>query len=72
MPVIGQTVSRYKLFEKIGGGGMGIVNKARDLKLDHTVALRPLSPDLTRDATVKRRFAHEASHMLSLPCYSSL
>lgn len=30
------------------------------------------SPDLTRDAEIKRRFAHEASHILSLPCYSSL
>jgi hypothetical protein len=67
--VIGQTVSHYKLLEKIGGRG---VNKAPDLKLDCTVALKLLLPDLTRDAEVKRRFAHEASHTLSFRCYSSI
>jgi len=58
--MIGKTISHYNITEKLGSGGMGIVYKAQDLKLDRFVALKFLPPHLTTSEDEKQRFIHEA------------
>jgi serine/threonine protein kinase len=55
----GKIISRYKVLEKLGGGGMGIVYKALDLKLDRYVTLKFLLPSFRLDDETKQRFIHE-------------
>jgi len=58
--LIGREISHYRITGQLGAGGMGVIYRALDLRLDRTVALKFLPPELTRDRQAKARFVHEA------------
>ncbi len=64
--MIGETLSHYRIEEKLGEGGMGVVYRATDLKLDRSVALKVLSAQLASDTDARTRFLREAKAAAAL------
>ena len=59
-PLIGSSISHYRILERLGGGGMGVVYKGWDLRLERYAAVKFLSPHRSNSEDFKRRFAREA------------
>jgi predicted Ser/Thr protein kinase len=66
LPIIGKTISHYKIVDKVGAGGMGVVYRARDTKLGRDVAVKVLPAEFARDPDRIARFQREAKVLASL------
>ncbi|MFQ5602084.1 MAG: protein kinase [bacterium] len=66
MNLVGRQLSHYKILEEIGSGGMGVVYKAKDLKLDRLVALKFLNKEFLADSEFRQRFVQEAKAISAL------